>query len=101
MFAFVFAIGAQSTCPSPASSPVPTKVAHQTPVDELYAQRARRRIQSYLRLRLYELREQQLDRVADVIAHRISIDDFLAQTSSTHPLAAKPDRSCRPQAPPA
>lgn len=42
--------------------------------DELYAPRARRRFAAYLRMRLLEMREAGLERAADVVERRLSVD---------------------------
>jgi hypothetical protein len=57
-----------------ASTPL---AAPLLPADELYSLRARRRLASYLRLRLQELRLEHLDRAADAIERRIPIEDLV------------------------
>lgn len=47
-------------------------------VNDLYSRHARARIASYLRLRLLELREEHLDRAADVLRRRLGVDTLLA-----------------------
>ena len=54
--------------------PVPALPAH---VNDLYSRHARARIASYLRLRLLELHEEHLDRAAEVLRHRLSVDALL------------------------
>jgi hypothetical protein len=44
---------------------------------DLYSARAKRRIASFLRMRLLELRLRSLDRAADVVEHRLSLDELL------------------------
>ncbi|MBV9104120.1 MAG: hypothetical protein JO060_11055 [Candidatus Eremiobacteraeota bacterium] len=44
---------------------------------DLYAARAKRRIASYLRMRLLELRLRSLDRAAAVVEHRLSLEELL------------------------
>jgi hypothetical protein len=44
---------------------------------DLYAARVRRRMASYLRMRLLELRKAGLDRAADVIERRLPVDKLL------------------------
>ena len=43
----------------------------------LYSPRARRRFASYLRLRLLEMREEGLERAADVVRRRLPVDTLL------------------------
>jgi hypothetical protein len=47
------------------------------PVGDLYASRAKRRIASYLRMRLLELRLRGLERASEVIGHRLPLDVLL------------------------
>ncbi len=44
----------------------------------LYSRQALREMRAYLRLRMLELREADLDRVRLVIEHRLSVDDLIA-----------------------
>ncbi len=61
--------------------------------DELYSLRARRRLASYLRMRLQELRLEHLDRAADAIERRIPIDDLVPAAKPASPaLTAPPPR---------
>jgi hypothetical protein len=61
----------------PTPSP-PAIVAHgivrSQGTRDLYSARARRMVQAYLRLRLLELREQELDRVRAVVEGRLGVD---------------------------
>jgi hypothetical protein len=64
--------------PQPAA---PSSARARTPpleANELYSPRARRRVASYLRLRLLELREENLERAAEVIRRRLPVDVLLA-----------------------
>lgn len=60
-----------------AASPRPSPAPHATGRPELYSPRIRRTTQSYLRLRLLELREADLDRARAVIEHRLDIKALL------------------------
>jgi len=44
---------------------------------DLYSARAKRRIAAYLRMRLGELRLRSLERAADVVEHRLSLEELL------------------------
>jgi hypothetical protein len=60
---------------------------------DLYAPRVRRSTITYLRLRLLELREADLDRARAVIEHRLSIDDLLAEPTPAPRLDTKPQKA--------
>ena len=63
---------------------VPIRKATPAPtVAELYSLRARRRMATYLRLRLLEWREQGLERAADVVERRLSVDVLVPKSHST------------------
>src|SRR5471032_1308017 len=64
---------AQASAASPRPSPAPRASGHS----ELYSPRVRRTTQNYLRLRLLELREADLDRARAVIEHRLDIKALL------------------------
>jgi hypothetical protein len=49
------------------------------PVGDLYSSRAKRRIASYLRMRLLELRLRGLERASEVIEHRLPLDVLLKE----------------------
>ena len=66
---------APATASAKASPPPPRTVR----AGELYSLRARRRFAAYLRMRLLELRAQHLDRAADAIEHRLSVDELLRE----------------------
>jgi hypothetical protein len=59
---------------------------------DLYSPRVRRATITYLRLRLLELREEDLDRARLAIERRLSIDDLL-----TPPRRARPEFDDRPR----
>jgi hypothetical protein len=67
--------------PSPPPNPVeaPFVARPKRPVvgGSLYSARALREMRAYLRLRMLELREANLDRVRAVIEHRLSIDALI------------------------
>ena len=65
-------------CERPASALRPPAVSP----NELYSLRARRRFASYLRLRLLELREANLERAADAVEGRLSLQDLLGSEPS-------------------
>lgn len=60
--------------PGPSTPPAAAAI-------ELFAPRVRRSTQTYLRLRLLELREEDLDRARAVIEHRLRINDLLNDES--------------------
>jgi hypothetical protein len=57
--------------------PAGPRAAAVSPSGDLYSARAKRRMASYLRMRLLELRVAGLERAADVIEHRLSVDSLL------------------------
>jgi hypothetical protein len=77
--------------PAYAHRSEPPRATRQRPLGtreaiELFSPRVRRSTITYLRLRLLELREADLDRARAVIEHRLSIDDLLAEpTPPPHP----------------
>ena len=60
--------------PRPAPRPSPTARPANL---GLYSPRARRLVQTYLRLRLLQAREAELDRVRAVIERRLGVDELL------------------------
>ena len=61
-------------------------VLRQTPASsDLYSLRARRRFANYLRLRLLELREANLERAAAVIERRLPITSLLGAREQSAP----------------
>jgi hypothetical protein len=65
---------------TPRATPSPPPIVAELPAAEaasLYSPHAQRLIRSYLRLRLLELREQELDRARSVIEGRLGVDDLL------------------------
>ena len=70
--------GAATEPPHPHAAPSSAQAPRLTlDPNELYSARARRRIASYLRLRLLELREESLERAAEVIRRRLPVDTLL------------------------
>jgi hypothetical protein len=80
------------TLGTPASAVPPTPSPHTNPpeprfvarlgrpaptTDGLYAPRALREMRAYLRLRMLELREADLERVRAVIEHRLDVDALI------------------------
>jgi hypothetical protein len=58
----------------------PSPSAHATLANtSLYSPRARRLVQTYLRLRLLEAREEELARVRAVIEHRLGVAELFAE----------------------
>lgn len=60
--------------PVTAAAPAPRA---RLPVGDVYSARAKRRMASYLRMRLLELREQGLRRAIDVVERRLPLDALL------------------------
>lgn len=71
--------GAPSAGASRHPKPHPTPNVADVPrrASALYSQHARRMVQSYLRLRLLEMREADLDRVRRVVEGKVGIDALL------------------------
>jgi hypothetical protein len=57
-----------------AKQPLDKPDVQSPPIDDLYSLRARRRLATYLRLRMLELRSEGLSRAAEVIEHRLPLD---------------------------
>ncbi|MEO7038948.1 MAG: hypothetical protein ABI186_02835 [Candidatus Elarobacter sp.] len=68
--------------PSPSASPAPPRP--RLAPSSLYARRSRRLVQSYLRLKLLELREADLERARAVIERKLGIGSLLGETPSPH-----------------
>jgi hypothetical protein len=78
MFLPIFGVVAALTVSTPPPARVPrTRATHRIPANDLYAARARRRMASYLRLRLLELRMAGLRRAADAVERRLPIGSIL------------------------
>jgi hypothetical protein len=63
------------------ASPRPTPSPHPVVRADIYSPRLRRTAQNYLRLRMLELREADLDRARAVIEHRLDIKALLEDPS--------------------
>jgi hypothetical protein len=68
---------ASRSTPRPAASPQP-------PASSLYSRRSRRLVQSYLRLKLWEMREADLERARKVIERKLGIGHLLGETPGPH-----------------
>jgi hypothetical protein len=65
------------TAPRPSASPSPRP---RLPAASLYSRRSRRLVQSYLRLKLLEAREADLDRARLVVERKLGIRALLGET---------------------
>ncbi|MBV8298872.1 MAG: hypothetical protein JO083_04835 [Candidatus Eremiobacteraeota bacterium] len=65
--------------PRPTPSP-PARAAHRLTASALYARRSRRLVQSYLRLKLLEMREVDLERARKVVERKLGIRALLGET---------------------
>ena len=83
MFLPVFGVVAALTLSTPTAAPIRKAAAHaeRSPANDLYAARARRRMASYLRMRLLELRLAGLRRAAEVVERRLPVDVLLREQS--------------------
>lgn len=61
----------------PKRHPAGPRAVAVSPSADLYSARAKRRMASYLRMRILELRVAGLERAADVIEHRLPVDALL------------------------
>jgi hypothetical protein len=70
-----------STVPARAPSPRPTAAPpHRLAAAALYSRRSRRLVQSYLRLKLLEMREADLERARKVVERKLGIRALLGET---------------------
>jgi hypothetical protein len=71
--------GWAATPATPRATPSPRPIVADPRLDagSLYSPHAKRLVQAYLRLRLLELREEDLDRVRAVIEGKLRVDDLL------------------------
>ncbi|GAC1405543.1 MAG: hypothetical protein NVSMB64_10500 [Candidatus Velthaea sp.] len=81
------------SAPRPSSAPGRSATERAS----LYSPRIRRATQNYLRLRLLELREADLDRARAVIERRLRVDDLLKDTPA-RPEDARPRNKHSPRA---
>lgn len=65
---------AHRLAPRPSASPL----AAPLPIANLYSPRALRRMRTYLRLRLYEMRALDLERAARAIERKLPVDTWIA-----------------------
>ena len=69
--------------PAPSPSPVRTPPpAFRPAAAALYSRRSRRLVQSYLRLKLLEMREADLERARKVVERKLGIKTLLGETPS-------------------
>jgi hypothetical protein len=83
MHIFIFAALTAPMLSRPAPRPTPSERARsvrrtELDPDRLYSLRERRRIATYLRLRLDQMREERLERLVDVIERRLPVDTLFA-----------------------
>jgi hypothetical protein len=65
--------------PAPRSSPRPTAAPHPATAS-LYSRHTRRLVQSYLRLKLWEMREMELERARTVVERKLGIRSLFGET---------------------
>ncbi len=86
LFCSTLATPAQaSTVPLPATSPHPTPSQRPLAARALYSRRSIRLVRSYLRLKLLEMREADLERARKVVERKLGIRALLGETP--HPNA--------------
>ncbi len=66
--------------PRPQPTSPPSARAHRIAAAALYSRRSRRLVQSYLRLKVLEMRERDLERARSVIERKLGIGTLLAET---------------------
>ena len=64
----------------PAARPNPSAAPHRLAAAALYSRRSRRLVQSYLRLKVLEMREADLERARKVIERKLGIGALLGET---------------------
>lgn len=69
-----------STVPLAAASPRPAASKRPLAASAFYARRSRRLVQSYLRLKLLEMREADLERARKVVERKLGIRGLLGET---------------------
>ncbi len=72
-------VPARRPAPSPTPSPRPAP-AFRPAAAALYSRRSRRLVQSYLRLKLLEMREADLERARKVVERKLGIKALLGET---------------------
>ncbi|HEX3466763.1 MAG TPA: hypothetical protein VHT05_01540 [Candidatus Elarobacter sp.] len=65
--------------PAPRSTPRPAATPHPDAA-ALYSRRTRRLVQSYLRLKLWEMREADLERARKVVERKLGVRYLLSET---------------------
>ncbi len=81
LFCSTLATPAQaSTVPLPGSKPSPTASKRPLAASAFYSRRSRRLVQSYLRLKLLEMREADLERARKVVERKLGIRALLGET---------------------
>lgn len=66
--------------PRRATPPPAPRSAHAPAAAALYSRRSRRLVQSYLRLKLLEMRERDLERARKVVERKLGIGALLGET---------------------
>lgn len=70
-----------ATAPQPRATLSPAAArAHRIAAAALYSRRSRRLVQSYLRLKMLEMRQGDLERVRKVLDRKLGIDGLLGET---------------------
>jgi hypothetical protein len=72
--------GASAVPLRPPSPPPSASREHRIAAAALYSRRSRRLVQSYLRLKLLEMRERDLDRARQVVERKLGIRALLGET---------------------
>jgi hypothetical protein len=86
LFCSTLATPAQaSTVPLPAASPHPKPSQRPLAASALYSRRSVRLVRSYLRLKLLEMREADLERARKVVERRLKVDSLLDRRPSPAP----------------
>jgi hypothetical protein len=81
LFSSTLATPAQSsTVPLPVASPHPRPSARPLATSTLYSRRSARLVRSYLRLKLLEMREADLERARKVVERKLGIRALLGET---------------------
>jgi hypothetical protein len=68
--------------PAPRASPSPRPTFPPAAAASLYSRRSRRLVQSYLRLKLLQMREADLERARKVVERKLGIGTLLGETPS-------------------
>ena len=85
LFCSTLATPAQaSTVPLAVASPHASPSKRPLTASALYSRRSRRLVQSYLRLKLLEMRESDLERARKVVERKLGIGALLGETPPPH-----------------